>query len=304
MDIRHLVISGGGINGFINYAILRDSHQDGYWSMSNIQSIYATSSGSIVAILLCLKYDWETLDDYLIKRPWHHIFHMNIETIMTAFTERGLFKYDHMVQVFSPLFLGKDISLDITLHEFYDKTHVDLHFYTTEMNEGLSQDIDISHTTHPQWKVLEAVYCTSCLPILFQPFLIESKCYVDGGVFMNYPITPCREQTGESEWGNIWGLKRSSLQDMNSEHYVIDSQKNILDTSLIFINKMMERIVYQNQTTNNTPLSYPIKEIIVPCSVMSITEIIHIFENEDERKTLLEKGSRLWKEYQTEQKYK
>ena len=53
----------------------------------------------MVTLLLCLQYDWDTLDDYLLKRPWHHIFHMNWETVMTAFTQRGLFKYEHIKNI-------------------------------------------------------------------------------------------------------------------------------------------------------------------------------------------------------------
>lgn len=294
--IEHLVLSGGGINGFINYAILRDSHQEGYWSMDNIRSIYGTSSGAMVAVLLCLKYDWTTLDDYLLKRPWHHIFHMDLEIAMISFTNRGLFHYQHLVQVFSPLFGGQDISLDITLQEFFDWSGVELHFFTTEMNEGLPQDTDISYKTHPQWKLLEALYCTSCLPVLFQPFLKEGKCFVDGGVFMNYPLPPCLEQQGESARSHIWGLKRCSLHDMTSEHYLIHSGKNLLDTAFIFINKVLERVVVTHQ--NTSPLV--VGEIIVPCSAMSLTEIFHILELETERKRLMDTGSELWKQYKKE----
>ena len=289
MDIRHLVISGGGINGFINYAILRDSHRDKYWSIDNIRSIYGTSSGAIIATIISLKYDWETLDDYLLKRPWHHIFNMNVETVMTAFSNRGLFHYNHMVQVFSPLFKGKDISVDITLQEFYEWNGIDLHFFTTELNAGLSEDVDISHTTHPQWKVLEAVYCSSCLPILFQPLLMDSKCFVDGGVFLNYPLLPCKVQQGETDGSRIFGLKRVSLENLSLN--IINEQKTLLDTTLLFLNKMMERII-QPQTFDFCP-----HEIEIPCSVISLTEIIHIFESEEARRELMETGSQIWREY-------
>lgn len=292
-QIQHLVISGGGINAFINFAILRASHEDGYWNIENIQSMYGTSSGGLIALMICLKYDWPTLDNYLLKRPWQHVFPVNWQIIMTAFTQRGFFEYKHIQDAFLPLFKGKDISPDITLQEFYEWTGgIDLHFFSTEINEGLSQDVDLSHSTHPDWKVLEALYCSMCLPILFQPYLKDSQCFVDGGSFLNYPILPCILAKGESAIPHIWGLKRSSVEAMNSEHYLIDSGKNLLDTTFIFMHKIMERIVH-----NHVSLSAPIREIVVPCSSLSLSEIFHIFENEQARHELMKKGHELWQFY-------
>lgn len=298
--IHHLVISGGGINGFINYTILRDSHRDGYWSMDNIQTIYGTSSGAVVAVLLSLKYDWNTLDDYILKRPWHHIFNFNIHTVLTAFSNRGIFCYENLFQLFLPLFRAKDLSPNITLQEFFEWSGIDLHFFCTELNDGFSQDIDLSHTTHPDWKVMEAVYCSSCMPILFQPYLTpDGKCYVDGGVFLNYPLLPCIAHVGPDEIPHIWGIKRSVNQDIHSDNYRVHSESNLLDTSLIFINKIIERIIHHHQSVSTAS---PIREIIVPCSVLSLPEIINIIENQEERRKLMETGSTLWQNYYTGKK--
>lgn len=294
--IQHLVISGGGINAFINFAILRASHEDGYWNIENIKSIYGTSSGGLVAIMICLKYDWLTLENFLVKRPWHHVFPVNWQIIMTAFTQRGFFEYKHILEAFLPLFKGKDISPDITLQEFYEWTGgIDLHFFSTEVNEGLPKDVDISHSTHPEWKVLEALYCSMCLPILFQPFLKDSKCFLDGGSFLNYPVMPCILTKGESAIPHIWGLKRSSVEAINSEHYLIDSEKNLLDSTFIFIYKILERIV---QADISFPT--PIREIVIPSPPLSLHEIFRIFEYEQARADLIKKGVELWQSYKTQ----
>lgn len=183
--IRHLVVPGGGINGFTNYAILRDSNKDSFWSFSNLESIYATSSGSIIATIICLKYDWATLDDYLLKRPWHLVFKTELQVFLKAFSSRGLFELKQVREIFMPLFRGKDLSVDITLQEFYEWSGIDLHIFATELNDDICKDIDFSHTTHPNWKLIEAIYCSSCLPVFFQPFLKDGQCFVDGGVLKN-----------------------------------------------------------------------------------------------------------------------
>jgi hypothetical protein len=45
----------------------------------------------LVAILLCLKFDWETINDYIIKRPWQDVFKIQIQSIFDSYTNRGVF---------------------------------------------------------------------------------------------------------------------------------------------------------------------------------------------------------------------
>jgi hypothetical protein len=72
--IKHLVISSGGPAGHMMYSILRTLNLKGIWDIKNIKTIYGSSIGSYIAIILSLRYEWQVLDDYLIKRPWEKIF--------------------------------------------------------------------------------------------------------------------------------------------------------------------------------------------------------------------------------------
>ena len=71
MTIKHLIISGGGTIGFRFLSALQTLNNENYWNINEIESIYGTSIGSMIGAMICLKYDWETLNNYLINRPWH-----------------------------------------------------------------------------------------------------------------------------------------------------------------------------------------------------------------------------------------
>ena len=66
MTIKHLVISGGGPIGMSYLGALEYLHDEGFWKIENIQSIYATSIGTMLAVTFALKYDWETINSYFI----------------------------------------------------------------------------------------------------------------------------------------------------------------------------------------------------------------------------------------------
>ena len=73
MTIKYLVLSGGGAGGFSIYGALKYLSQNNFWNINNIKSIYSTSIGSLLSIFISLKYEWASLDDYIIKRPWDKV---------------------------------------------------------------------------------------------------------------------------------------------------------------------------------------------------------------------------------------
>ena len=288
--IKHLVISGGGVFGFSAYTTVRESNLAGMWNIDNIETVFATSAGAIIAVILALRYDWTTIDDFLLKRPWGAVFQINPNCVLSAFSNRGLFDKTQIENVFAPLFGGKDIPLNITLQGFYERTHIELHFFATEINEGLSTDVDFSHLSHPEWSLLEAIYCSCCIPGVFQPFIKGENCFVDGGVFLNYPMKPCLERVGQEQEQTILGFKRQVKQQVVSRK--VNTETTLLDTVMIFINKMMERALTEEEPNRK------FQEICVDAFPFSITELFLAINSEKERNRLFEIGVQSWRKYQ------
>lgn len=275
--IKHIVISGGGIAGFSYYGALRESAKKGIWNINNIESIYGTSVGSILAVILALKYDWDTMDDYLIKRPWQNLYKFNIYSVLDAIKNRGIFDTKIIENTLLPLFSGKDIAIDITMKEFYDKTNIDLHIFTTEIHSFTR--IDISHKTHPDWKVTDAVYCSSALPVLFSPYIIENKCYCDGGLLVNYPLSCCIENGVNPN--EILGITRIHNDKSNLE---IKSDSSLIDYVLVILYRSIERLLV-------TPIRDKIAvEYTILSLRLSVYDIINTAASMEERLRLIELG--------------
>jgi len=218
MTIKHLVIGGGGPLGLRFLGALEQLEETGFWNFDNIESIYGTSVGSIVGAFICLKYDWDTLNKYIIERPWHDAFKINAKQIFDSYYNKGLFDKTLAEIIFKPLLQAKDLDLNITLKEFYEYSKIDFHIFTFELNKF--ETVELSHTSHPDLSLLEALTMSSALPGIFMPIIMEdtNKCYVDGGVMCNYPINQCiRDHNDETE---ILGIKSAFNKD-------IDSSKNV-----------------------------------------------------------------------------
>ena len=89
--IKHIVISGGGHYGLTMYGILKESHKKDFWKYENIETLYGTSIGSVLCLLITLQYEWETLDKYFIDRPWNKVFDFDFHTIIEAFEKTKVY---------------------------------------------------------------------------------------------------------------------------------------------------------------------------------------------------------------------
>ena len=277
MPIKHLVISGGGPIMIQILSAIQELENVGYLNINEVESIYGTSAGAILAVIFSLKYDWQTLNDYIIKRPWYDVFPIKVQNILDAYSKKGIFDIKTIEKCFKPLFDAKDISLQITLKEFYELTKVDIHMFVFEINEY--KVVDISHTTHPDIPVLKALQMSCALPVLLTPvFLDDDKCYIDGGVGCNYPLSFCIDSGKNPD--EILGFKNKYSENKT----LITEESTLLDYILNFLFKAISSVQYKyiQPTIKN--------EVICDAETLSFDMLKDALSNVEVRKQLFEKG--------------
>ena len=276
MTIKHLIISGGGPIMVQILSTIQELERKEYLNMNEIESIYGTSAGAIIGILISLKYDWETINDYIIKRPWQDVFPIKVQNILDAYSKRGLFDIKTVEKCFKPLFDAKDIPLDISLRDFFTLTGVELHMFAFEINQYAIEDI--SYLTYPDLPVLKAIQMTCALPVLVTPVCIGDKCFMDGGVACNYPLNFCID-SGKNQ-DEILGFKNKYSDDKT----IINEESNLLDYLLNFLFKAVF-------SAKNNYLQPNIKnEVICDASYLNLDVLCNALSSIEVRKDLFEKG--------------
>jgi predicted acylesterase/phospholipase RssA len=295
--IKHLVISGGSVNGLFMYGALKHCHQQNMWKHSNLTSIYATSVGSILATILCLDFDWETVDNYLVHRPWQNVFSVTGELLFGAYAQKGLFNADLITEIFKPLFAAKELSLKTTFAEFYARFPIDLHFFSFDLNAFVP--VDISHATFPDLPVLTGIAMSSALPGMFAPVFLpdvlgkDKCCFIDGGIRLNYPVSECLRQHPD-DLENILGVTvqiTKAQPDKNTnknEDSHITKDSNILEYFIEFASKINQFI---NSLAEKVELPHEIR--CASCvDVFDFDTYRQIIESSDLRKEWIEKGEK------------
>jgi len=286
MNIKHLVISGGGPSMLQYISAIQYLNESSIIDLNNIESIYGTSAGSIVAVLLALKYDWETLNDYIIQRPWHELFHLKINYIFDAYKNKGIYNKTIVEKVFKPLLDAKDIPIDISLKDFYEYSKIEIHFYTFEINHFKTEDI--SYLTHPNISLIDAIIMSSSIPLLFTPIIMDNKCYIDGGVCANYPLKYCID-SGKNE-DEVLGF--CNQYDCQQKNY-IDNDSNLMDLVLCLFFK-----TFDNLTSNlvNPKIKY---ELIFDVKYISLHYLKSAISSKEMRKEIYQKGAEKAKDFVT-----
>jgi predicted acylesterase/phospholipase RssA len=260
VDIKYIVISGGGPTGLLSYGAIQYLAKEGFWELKNIKGIYGCSIGSYLAVVLSLGYDWEWLNDYFIKRPWNKIISNNQISFIDAFIKKGLFGEEIVSEMLFPLLSAKELTSSITLKELYEYNNIDIHLYTTNINTTKFTKVDISHKTHPNLSVIKAISMSMAYPFVFKPILINNDCFIDGGLLNNYPVNDCLLQTNclEEEilaFKNIWTINEtinSNNNNTNINNNNITESSTIIDYLIILLKKMQNEI-------NTEPLQREVK---------------------------------------------
>jgi NTE family protein len=253
MTIKHIVISGGGPTGIKALGALQYLEKQEFWNVENIESIYCTSAGAIIGLLVALKFDWDTINDYIIKRPWHEAYQIGVNQIFEAYNKKGLFDEKVIDIFYKPFFNSKDISMKMTMSEFYEYTKIDFHVFSLEMNRF--EIVDVSHKTHPDLELLKAIHMTIALPLVISPCCIGEECFVDGGMISNYPLNYCIKNNCINDtngYNEILGLRNNYEKDPETDigNNIVNKESTILDYIMTFINKLVLNV----DTEKNQPI--------------------------------------------------
>lgn len=175
MTIKHIIISGGAYNGIDLIGIVCELYEKKYFLRTSIQSVYGSSAGAIVLAIWLLDIEKEVLFDFIIGKPWNKIYSFNAEMLIDMFNNKGVLDNKLIFEIMSPLLKSKNLNPDITLFEFYNYTKIKFKVYTTHFNDW--KGICLDHEKYPDMKLIQALYMSSAMPVIFKPAVFDNRLY-------------------------------------------------------------------------------------------------------------------------------
>jgi len=302
MTIKHIVLCGGGPIAIVCYGVIKKLIINKIINYHDIKSIYSTSAGCFISLIILFNLNFEWIDDYIIKRPWENLVNFSSSDYFSLFFTKGLCDENFFINCLKPLFLAADIPIDITLKQFYKINKIDWHIFTSNLNKF--SKVDLNHKTRPDLTIIEAITMSSSIPVLIKPPFYNNEYYLDGGIFCNCPSYECltNENCNEYEMLTFINDKRFPIdlsnnyfnQNENNNH-INDISNNSLDANtnifsfLIYIVKTVFKKVMIIENENSLVIKNTINICITPYT-LDINYWIYVFSNKEERSRLIELG--------------
>lgn len=274
---KTLVLSGGAYNGLIELGVLHKLFTKDVCNINNIERIYGTSVGGLLAVLIALKLDWNDLCEYFIGRPWHKLLSINPIDI---YTKKGAFDSAFFENALSNLFTVKGLNIsNITLKDFKIYSGIDIFLYTIHLSTF--ELIEISHETHPELMLKDAITMTCGLPIVFRPVEYKGDYYLDGGIIANYPLHECLNREKNGDLREILGI----TFDLGNSYISLSENSTIAEYIYCLFNKISTIRKFNCVSSGEIP-----NEIIIKCDGINISDGYEALFKREKRSEMVDKG--------------
>ena len=281
MTIKHIILPGGGPNVLYVYGAIKKLAQTNVWKYNEIETIHGTSAGAIAGLILMLRINWDDLDNYFVNRPWQSVFSFTPQHFFDAYKNKGLLNIDNLKLLYLPLFNVVDYSIDITFKQLYDACNKKLYIYATELNNFKLEYFSVDNT--PDMKVIDAVYMSISIPPMFQPLLQEEKCYLDGGLFANYPLEQCINLINNVNLDEILGIK--IIYNMDKSCHIVKSSN--LSEYLFFI---VRRLICNMENDQNKEITIK-NEVLIKTNGLDMTFWKSALDSSEIRENMIKDGT-------------
>lgn len=284
-EIKHIVLSGGGHNILVMFGAIAYLKKMGYIDFKKVKTIDGTSAGALLAFTFMLGIEDDTIiQEYLIDRPWDKVFNVTPDVVFKTFQSRGLFDVNVIRLIMEPLMKSCGVDVNITMKELYEMTGIEFTVYATELNK--LELVEMTHLNFPDEQVIDVVYKSCAIPPLFQPVVQDDKCYLDGGVFANYPLH-CfleRHQNSNIDLDALFGVKLIYEQ---AEKDNITHESNITDYVFCIIKKLIQHVVIHREHFLTIP-----NELLIYSKGLAFHTLKESILSSEERKHLINEGKR------------
>jgi predicted acylesterase/phospholipase RssA len=222
-----LVLSAGAAGGYYHLGALH-----AIWTetsaLKNVKYIAGSSVGAALALLLACGYQPVELFATLCTKDINKVFEFEIANLST---EWGLIDNKKLYEYLECLVLDK-MNYIPTLKQLQEDTGKTLIIpswcVTHSHNEHQTY---FTPTTHPDINVIDAVMCSSNIPVLFTKAKVDDHLWIDGAIFDKCPagkIKSYMTEQGETDFKNlVLNLKLSSTRMEEKPKTLINYIKNI-----------------------------------------------------------------------------
>lgn len=251
--ITNLVLSGGGVKGIVMLGALKALENNGM--LTNIKSISMTSVGSLIGALYAMGYKVDDLYEFLSILDISKMKSLQPSRLLSQF---GLDDGKKLIMVVEKMLEAKNLSSNITLLDFYEKTNIKLYITGTCLND--KKVYYFSHESNPNMQLKIAIRISTSVPLWFIPVEYEGNIYVDGGCMENYPISIFKDELDTTIGIHLTSEKPQVKSIENLESFLVNLLQCFEEGSELKAICGYEKNTVQLNTSNMSPFNLNVSD--------------------------------------------
>lgn len=185
--LRSLALGGGGTRGGLHLGALQ-AIEDFKGDLVFPDGIYGASAGAFIAVAIAFEVKLDKIrvmyDKYFTLSKF--IPEPNLDHILTASERRGLFSMDTLMKLVVSMF--QELGIDLRGKRCCDAKQP-LYIVASNMTTGYPTLLT------GRVPILDALRCSSAIPLVFEPQLLYGDVYLDAGVHLRCVGTVVPKET-------------------------------------------------------------------------------------------------------------
>jgi predicted acylesterase/phospholipase RssA len=216
-QITTLTLEGCGVRAFAYVGALQALQERQL--LNNVNCIYGTSGGAIIAALYSAGYTPDELITQMAAFNMKMVSGSKWQQVKNALSYNkrlGLFNAHNFELWLNQKLFEKTQIKDITMEQLYHTTNIDIHIIAVDIAHA--QLLDINYKSFPKLPVATAVLASMSIPAIVQPVMLDTsntrttnkklanKVLCDGGILYNNPYPIAIQNLGTDKAKNIIAL--------------------------------------------------------------------------------------------------
>lgn len=235
-NYHYLCVGPGGIKGISFIGALQKLDEEGI--LKNIKNYSGSSIGGLIITFIAIGYKpIELFEIFNIDITKYVKF--NYKNIFNKYGANDCIKIDKIFQI---MLEKKNIHHNITFIELFNLINKKITITGTNLSDV--KPIRFNYINTPHIKVIDALKITYRIPVIFEPYFLDKKIYVDGALLDPLPLEKLYESNNNN---NKLGICVYNMNFNRNIDNVFDYIKNIF-FSMFEYNK--KKVIKKNRKYN------------------------------------------------------
>jgi hypothetical protein len=178
-----LYLTPGGTHGYSILGAVSVLEKAGL--IKNLKRIIGISVGSLISILLVLKFSTSEIFKVFISQDIEEIYFNsqlnNTNLILNIMNNLGANNGNGIDRILQLFLTSRELDINLTFKDLYEYNNIELVIIASNITTGKLHYF--SHKLTPDSSVLIGIKASCAIPIIFNPVIYENNVLIDGGFF-------------------------------------------------------------------------------------------------------------------------